>query len=281
MDPNEIIKHVPEVLKGGAALASALKFTDVVKAMLGPAAAEVAERIHDKVRLYRFGRQLECLKKAEKMAKDAGLTPKAVPIKVLFPLLEGASLEENEDLHDMWAALLANAASPETADKVRPGFIAILKQMAPDEAYFLNEVYSEQIKQRHGDPLTFVLEGAGNIVNKLLRSKPTEAIAELEMCVDGLESLRLVTQVGSGSMGFKFKVGNMNYSVTRRGIAFLEACRPPAPKLKPKSKPKSSQRYLKFSDHPNRASLRVGYPRIVVTRAVSLSMYTNASPSIW
>jgi hypothetical protein len=43
----------------------------------------------------------------------------------------------------------------------------------------------------------------------------------------------------------------------------------------------TSQRYLKFSDHPNRASLRVGYPRIVVTRAVSLSMYTNASPSIW
>ena len=137
MDPNELIKHAPELLKGGAALAGTLKFTDVIKAMLGPATAEIAERFRDDIRVYRYGRQLECLKKAEKMAKDAGFTPKAVPIKLLFPLLEGASLEENEDLHTMWAALLANASAPSKSENVRPGFIAILKQMAPDEAVLL------------------------------------------------------------------------------------------------------------------------------------------------
>jgi len=137
MDPNELIKQAPELLKGGAALAGALKLTDVIKAMLGPATAEIAERFRDDIRLYRYGRQLECLKKAEKMAKDAGFTPKAVPIKLLFPLLEGASLEEEENLHTMWAALLANAASPEGADTVRPGFIAILKRLSHDEAAML------------------------------------------------------------------------------------------------------------------------------------------------
>ena len=137
MDPNDLIKHAPELLKGGAALAGTLKFTDVVKAMLGPTTAEIAERFRDEVRRYRYGRQLECLKKAEKMAKDAGFTPNAVPIKLLFPLLEGASLEENEDLHTMWAALLANAASPTKKGEVRPGFVAILRQMAPDEAKLL------------------------------------------------------------------------------------------------------------------------------------------------
>jgi hypothetical protein len=71
MDPNELIKHAPELLKDRAAIAGALNFTDVIKAMLGPATAEVAERFRDKVRLYRFGRQLECLKKAEKMAKSS------------------------------------------------------------------------------------------------------------------------------------------------------------------------------------------------------------------
>src|SRR6266478_5885319 len=71
---------------------------------------------------------------------DANEIIKAVPPKILFPLLEGASFEENEDLHTMWAALLANAASPEDAPKVRPGFIAILRQMAPDEAEALTLV---------------------------------------------------------------------------------------------------------------------------------------------
>src|ERR1039458_3411347 len=142
MDPNEIIKYAPELLKGGAALAGALKFTDVIKVMLCPATAEIAERFRDEIRRYRYARQLECLKKAEQMAKDAGFTPKAVPIKLLFPLLEGASLEENEDLHTMWAALLANAASPDNTVEVRPGFISVLRQMSPDEAALLNWMVS-------------------------------------------------------------------------------------------------------------------------------------------
>src|SRR6266568_709406 len=78
------------------------------------------------------------------MAKDAGFTPQAVPPKILFPLLEGASFEEDEDLHTMWAALLANAASPGNAEKVRPGFLAILKQMAPDEAALLNRIANKE-----------------------------------------------------------------------------------------------------------------------------------------
>ena len=60
-----------------------------------------------------------------------------VRVKILFPLLAGASFEEDENLHDMWAALLANASSPDNAAKVRPGFIATLRQMAPDEAALL------------------------------------------------------------------------------------------------------------------------------------------------
>jgi len=121
-----IIQAAPGLVKGGAELLSALKLTDIAKAMLGKATGEFAERIRDEVRLYRFGSQLKLLKKAERMVQDAGFTPKAVPIKLLFPLLESASLEENEDLHTMWAALLANAASSD-AEVVQPGFIAILR----------------------------------------------------------------------------------------------------------------------------------------------------------
>lgn len=142
MDPNEFIAHAPDLLKGGAALAGALKFTDIVKAMLGPATAEVAERFRDQARLYRFGRQLECLKKAEQMATDAGFTPKAVPIKILFPLLEGASLEEDEDLHTMWAALLANAADPTRPAANFTAMCDILRQLSIEEAKFINAIYA-------------------------------------------------------------------------------------------------------------------------------------------
>jgi hypothetical protein len=127
MDP-EIVKTATELAKAaGTAAGLSIPFTGIVKRMLGPAADELAEMWRDQVRLYRYERQLKCVQKAERMAQEAGFTP----------LLEGASFEDDENLHDMWAALLANAASPENAEKVRPGFAATLKQMAADEARML------------------------------------------------------------------------------------------------------------------------------------------------
>jgi hypothetical protein len=134
MDPDDLIKAAPAIAKGAGALAAAIPFTAIVKRMLGRAADELAEMWRDQVRMYRYERQLKCVEKAELMAQKAGFTPQAVPPKILFPLLEGASFEENEDLHTMWAALLANAASPKNAEKARPGFIAILKHLSHDEA---------------------------------------------------------------------------------------------------------------------------------------------------
>ena len=78
------------------------------------------------------------MEKAERMAQEAGFTPQAVPPKILFPLLEGASLEDNEDLNTMWAALLANASREVTTDLVRPSFMELLRLMTPDVAKLIN-----------------------------------------------------------------------------------------------------------------------------------------------
>jgi hypothetical protein len=133
MNPTEITKHLPETVNVGSLAAANTPFTAVVRRMLGPAADELAEMSRDQVRVYRYGRQMKLLQKVERLANAAGFTPQPVPPKILFPLLEGASLEDDEKLHDTWAALLANAASPDHPEKVRPRFIAILRQMSPDE----------------------------------------------------------------------------------------------------------------------------------------------------
>jgi hypothetical protein len=240
MDPNEILKHAPELLKGGAALAGALKLTDVIKAFLGPATDEIAERFRDDIRRYRYGRQLECLKKAEKMAKDAGFTPKAVPIKLLFPLLEGASLEENEDLHTMWAALLANAASPDDAEKVRPGFIAILRQMAPDEAKLLKWVCEHEEAWPHNGPLKwFSAQSELGFTTKGEAEKAIQIAPRMATCFDGLEAQQLIRRRywppdSSSFLDDESKYGRKQVAftldMTERGLAFLEACSPPKAK---------------------------------------------------
>jgi hypothetical protein len=154
--------------------------------------------------------------------RDAGFSPKMIPHKILFPLLEAVSLEDNEELHTMFAALLANAASPEHSDKVRPGFIAVLKQMSPEEARIL-KLIAEQSHPASGVTI------------------PVDEIADPGVSLDGLEAAQLIRRADSTSIGEAsdpFDSGpkralpfanrrNKAYVLTDRGRVFVEACRPP------------------------------------------------------
>src|ERR1700733_2109969 len=160
MDPNELIKAAPGIARVVVPAAASIPFTSIVKRMLGPAADELAEMWRDQVRLYRYERQVKCIEKAEKMAADAGFSPNEVPPKILFPLLEGASMEHDETLHTMWAALLANASS-QIGRIVRPSFINLLREMAPDEAQLLC-ILAEQstdIEEASAEALRIFREG--------------------------------------------------------------------------------------------------------------------------
>ena len=229
MDSTEITKHLPEGVSIAKVAAASIPFTGIVKRMLGPAADEVAEMWRDQVRVYRYERQVKLLEKVERIAKEAGFTPQAVPPKILFPLLEGASFEDDESLHDMWAALLANAASPENAGKIRPGFIAILKQMAPDEARLLNEIYDEELMEPEKDEdgpreMGSMIFGR-EYLNDILQSFQWNATT-FEICLERLQSEHLIFVDYDGDK-------KELYSLTISASSFLSACRPP--KTKPKS----------------------------------------------
>ena len=233
MNPDDLIEAAPAIAKGAGALAAAIPFTAIVKRMLGPAADEIAEMWRDQVRVYRYGRQLKLLDKAERMAADAGFTPQPVPPKILFPLLEGASFEENEDLHDMWAALLANASSPDSSE-IRPGFIATLKQLSRDEAQLLNWTFDfasskdeldvpidfSEFAQAYSQ-LGFPIETEWTLGP--VRCPPTSKGREVYSCLYGLQAAGLVLHRDD-------LVGIDYFSLTARGYQFVAACRPPKPK---------------------------------------------------
>lgn len=210
MDPNELIKAAPEVGK----IAGAIGFTDGVRRMLGPAADEVGEMLRDRVRLYRYERQIKLLDKFDRITQEAGFTPQAVPPKILFPLLEGASFEDNEDLHTMWASLLANAASPENATKVRPAFLDILKVMSPDEAWLLRWICEQDKPANQPLDIAWISEAFETLVGHTV---PVD-LPQLHLCLNLLQSRLLINTAQD------------LYFATFLGIAFLEAVRPPTPK---------------------------------------------------
>lgn len=249
MSEYEIVKHIPETAKAAGAVAATVPFTAIVKRMLGPAADEVAEMWKDQIRMYRYERQIKCVEKAERMAEEAGFTPKAVPPKILFPLLEGASLEHDETLHTMWAALLANAAS-DMPSIVRPSFFTILREMASDEAELLNafpdyeadrESSIEELRKvstrvrkhppSHLDSIKEPLkEGLRSKFRALVGENLRGSDARFSTCIQAPETAGLILK---GSSSYEDEDGDlqvyMPHRLTGRGIMFLRAVNPPKP----------------------------------------------------
>src|SRR5262245_40425373 len=84
---------------------------DVLQRLLGPAATEIGLSWGDSFKVWRLKRAVRLLRDVQTIATDAGLQLKPVAPSLLFPILEGASLEDAEDLHRRWVALLLNSAA--------------------------------------------------------------------------------------------------------------------------------------------------------------------------
>ena len=117
----------------------------LMRKLAGPAADEVGHLIAQEVRYVREKRHHQLLLKTNQYLTDSRFEASNVPLSVLIPLLNSASLEEDEGLHDAWAALLANAAVD--AGAFQPSFPEVLRQLSSRDAMLLKALV-DTAKQR-------------------------------------------------------------------------------------------------------------------------------------
>ncbi len=138
----ESARAVQEVAKTtGRALEIAKKAGPFLKRVFGPLVENAVGIASDRLGYYRLTQFYLLLDKTKKLLADRGIgAPRPVPPKLAVPLLEAATIEDDEDLHDLWARLLANAMDP-NAPEIRRSFIGILKEFEPNDAKLLAYVY--------------------------------------------------------------------------------------------------------------------------------------------
>src|SRR5665213_212676 len=93
---------------GGILKAPAEEF---LKRISGPAADELGLWFRDEIRNYRARNTTHVVSRSQSMLRDSGSDVRELPLRTLLPLLDGASIEDNPELTELWAALLANAAN--------------------------------------------------------------------------------------------------------------------------------------------------------------------------
>jgi hypothetical protein len=172
--------------------------------------------------------------------KAVGREPQPVEPKLLLPLVQAASLENDPSLADLWAALLANAADPKGTIHVEPAFVEILKQLNPLQVKVLDTLLV-MIRPILGNYTNYPFLPYSHIVKRLPSGYQDR---ELDVARDNLIRLGLFNAQGSFDMtkasvdeelakdrvGGALKMqsnGNHNVILTALGTAFLEACMPP------------------------------------------------------
>src|SRR6266849_6281913 len=104
----------------------------------------------DKLKYLRWERQLRLMECATQLLAERGLSEptRPVPLQFAIPLLQGASLEENDELQDRWVALLVNAADAATHVEVRRAFVSMLEDLTPLDALVLDKIYAVNLGPR-------------------------------------------------------------------------------------------------------------------------------------
>jgi hypothetical protein len=183
----------------------------------------------------RAARAEAVIQEAAMQLHAAGLEPQPVPGRILMPLLEKASVEEDETLRTRWIRLLASAASRGNA--IPPAFVSILGDLSPTEARFLELAHDHYLKNTRNEVYPHSLAGSLDVDK-----------GEAFMAVDNIERLGLWRQTGTSvnvddiakslapskdpvvltlrKSAIMVQERTGVFVFTTLGLAFLEACLP-------------------------------------------------------
>lgn len=181
----------------------------------------------DTVRLWRFQNQVRIIKKTKEIIEESNLDKQQVPLKVLYPLLESSSLEEDASMQSRWSNLLANAIVGTV--NIAPNYIEILKEISSLEALVLDKVFDETEagkKQGGKDTLQFSKQK----ICEYLKIPPEQG----DLMIQNFFRLGLCREPGStGMMVGEARVALRTteiFELTSLGFTFVKACRTPIAK---------------------------------------------------
>jgi hypothetical protein len=194
----------------------------VAKLIKGPLEQGIGV-VEDKLKYMRWERQIRLMKRADDFMNEIGLEAptRALPLKFAIPLLQAASLEEDNNLQDLWARLLVNAVDAKSGIDLKREYIDILERLSPLEVQILDKIYSLPYEEtRHRGLLTKDLPDRVDLVPydpKLEHELPN---SEVQLALANIARLGCISVSTSWEGGELFSVVHP----TLLGKTFVKAC---------------------------------------------------------
>jgi hypothetical protein len=231
----------------GDALAKALN-TGLAKNLFGPATEQLGLIGGDLANVLRFYINQNLQKVFTKWAQqrqNKPLPPES--IGRLIPLIQLASLQNDEELHERWASLLERAVAE--PDGVLPSFGQTLSQLTAEEARYLERLY-ERVKEKHSikslelgshNALLGIYDERLRTVTYAQAQELRNELAQARLIIQDLERLGIIAcqqntkqrDIGrvdlSSALSAIKKLQKVElvsvYSLTEYGLSFIRAAR--------------------------------------------------------
>lgn len=226
----ETAKAAQELSKAtGKAIDAGVKFGQFISRFTFGPLEQASGIFEDKLKYLRWERQVRLMRRAEELMREFGLEAptRAVPLKFAIPLLQGASLEDDDEIQDMWARLLINAANATSAVSTKRVFIEILENIGPLEAKILQTLYSLPFeKMLHKSVITIGMPDSVTILDPDEESpmdaalQPDQPTPEVELALANLARLGCLSPSKTWDGGESFRIVNPSLL----GKSFVDAC---------------------------------------------------------
>jgi len=146
-DTEEVAKAIAEASKFGT---KSVEETGKILSFLAKVFNESIEQatgiVSDKLKFLRWQRQIRMVDQVEQILTQRNVSEgRTIPPKFALPMLENASLEEDDELQDMWIRLMANAMDPNFKASFKMAYIEIIKGLTPLDVKILDFFYNQLI----------------------------------------------------------------------------------------------------------------------------------------
>jgi hypothetical protein len=196
---------------------------------IGGPAAELVGMLEDYLKVVRFERQVRRLVRlwgrVRNILTEKGMSgpTRKISLSIGVPLLENATLEEDDDLQEVWARLLVNSADASSGIELRRAFVSVLAEMTARDVQ--NLAHIELAEKSNAESAstgvwTYELpERAVPFVNGDPERHNREPSPEVAISLSNLDRLGCVMQWGQiGRSGHQLLI------ITPFGRALIEAC---------------------------------------------------------
>ena len=219
----ETAKAAQEIARtAGKAIDASEKFGGFISRFISGSFEQGIGIFEDKLKYMRWERQQRLMRRAEDFMASQGLKEPTKPIslKLAIPLLQAASLEEDNHLQDLWAKLLVNAVNISKGLDLKRVYIDILERLTPIEVRILERIYSLPFEEtQYSGILTVNLPEEVSIADDESREEgqPADEVKLALSSLSMLNCLYLPRSVGGGEI-FTW------VNPTLLGKNFVEAC---------------------------------------------------------